>query len=329
MDILGLIQALLVGLAIAVAILTLWTIARLRRPRRWTYAAAVARNEPGDPSELDSPRRFEPFTFRDPATGLDLPAWEIAGDAPSGPVAILTPGWSESRVTGLWRVPALAPVCSRIVVWDPPGHGEAPGYSALGVREPAALAALVERAAPESPPPNIVLYGWSMGAGVSIAAAGKAKAAGRVLCVIAEAPYRRLFAPVRNVAKLWGLPAWPNGPLALWTLGLWLGAGPTWRRLDRARLAACVSAPLLVLHGEADEICPARDGVDIASAAQRGLYIGVSGAGHMDLWLERECAQQATAAVRDFIRAALLKTGKGAAVAAATRLDFSASNGNV
>lgn len=307
-DLLHLSLLLLLGLAIALTALTVATLVILCRPRRWTYTTAVARGEPGDPSELDEPLPFRQWTLRDPVSKGELPVWEIEGGDAAGPALILTPGWSESRVAGLGRVAALAPVCSRLYAWDPPGLGEAPGRSTLGAREPLALAALLERVAQAQPEAPLALFGWSMGAGIAIAAATFEAWRERVGCVIAEAPYRRPFTPARNVARLWKLPATPNTQLAVALLGLGTGAGLTWSRCDRAAQARWLRAPLLVLHGDADVVCPIEEGQAIAQAAPRGMLVVVAGAGHSDMWTEPAFASQAAQAVRSFLAAAQLPT---------------------
>jgi len=180
----------------------------------------------------------------------------------------------------------------------------------MGAREPVALAALVERIVADAPEARIAHFGWSMGAGISIAAAAGARASQHTLCVIAEAPFRSPFTPVKNVAIQWGLPHWPNVPVAVGLLGLRLGQGARWRNYDRAAWARRLSCPLLVMHGDADDICPHADGADIANAARRGLLLTIAGAGHANIWTEPAFAKQATAAVRDFLRASALQSSK-------------------
>jgi pimeloyl-ACP methyl ester carboxylesterase len=228
---------------------------------------------------LSPPRAFEECALPDPARpGQSLPYWTILGDEPAGPVVIFSHGWGESRQAVLPRLPALAPVCSRVVAWDLPGHGEAPpGPCRMGVNEHRALISLAEEFA-DSP---VVLYGFSLGAGVSIAAAA---AGAPVAGVIAEAPYRLPWTPARCVMELRGLPHRLNLRPAFLTAGVVLGAGAFWRRYDRAALARSLACPLLVLHGTEDEMCPVADGLEIAGAAPKGRLAESQGAAHLDLW---------------------------------------------
>jgi pimeloyl-ACP methyl ester carboxylesterase len=180
-------------------------------------------------------------------------------------------------------------------MWDLPGHGEAPGRCSLGVDEADDLVALVERVAGDAP---VALYGWSLGAGMSIAAAARD---GRVAGVIAEAPYRLAITPARNVMRMNGLPYRMNLPVAMGLVGLRLGVGVGWRGFDRADLASRLACPLLVVHGSTDEICPIVDGREIAGAAPRGEIVVIEGAGHNDLWSEPAFAAACDGAIGRFL----------------------------
>lgn len=302
---LGLLQLLALGLAIAIAIATLLVIRRLRRPPRRTYAWALARNLPSDPSELDDPRDFTPFEIT--ACNHRLPAWSITGDDPAGPLVIATPGWGDSKIGILPRLPALLPKASRIIAWDPPGTGEStttsgkPGLCYLGTREPRILIDIIDEHA--EPHERVVLLGWSLGAGASIAAAAldAESESPRVAAVVAEAPYRRPWTPAFNVLRMARLPYRINGPIAFALLGLRLTRHPMWKGFDRARLAATVRVPLLLIHGTDDEICPFADSRDIAAATPNATLLPIPGAGHNNLWTEEPFASQAAAAVADLL----------------------------
>lgn len=299
MDFAGLAQLLAIGLVAAVAIAAAWTVHRLRRPPRRTSAGAALRSRPGDPGELPDPRPFSAWRLE--WEGRSLPVWDIPGDDPRGPVAILTPGWGDSRVGAMARFSALLPVCSRLVAWDPPGLGESdPGPWPMGLAEHRALLALIERVS--RPDDRVALLGWSAGAGTSIvAAATDSPVRERFAGVIAEAPYRLAHTPARNVMRAAGMPWLPNGPLAFAWMGWRLGPGPRWRGFDRAAHASRLSCPLLVIHGEADEVCPIDDGRAIAQAG-RGELHAVPGAGHNDLWTNERWSGALSERVAAFVR---------------------------
>jgi pimeloyl-ACP methyl ester carboxylesterase len=287
----------------------------LTHPPRHTYAWAVARGRPGDPSELPGdPRRFEAWTFR--SRGLELPAWEIAGDLArggaggEGPTVILTHGWGSSRVSAMRRLPAYLRSSSRVIMWDLPGHGDAPGVCRLGTAEVEDLLALVEAVMGEGKEGPLVLAGSSLGAGVSIAAAARS-GAGLVAGVIAEAPYRVPITPARNVLRQHRLPYRLNLGPALWGLGVWFGVVPRWRGFDRAALAAGLRCPLLVLHGDQDDVSPVEDGRAIAGAAGEGRMVEVAGAGHNDLWAAGPFGERSAAIIGEFLAATCVHARRG------------------
>lgn len=296
MDWLGLTIILAQGLLVAIALTSWWIARRIRRPPRRTYASAVARSQPGDPSELPSAREFTEWSLE--WRGVSLPVWDIPGDDPEGPVVVCTPGWADSKIGALARLDALVGNASRVVAWDPPGLGEAPNWPKgplggwpMGTADVDALLALIERVGAA----RVVLFGWSAGAGTSIVAAAREP---RVVGVIAEAPYRMPWTPARNVLRAMQMPWRVVGPLAFAAMGIRLGVGPTWKGrggFDRAEHAKKLTCPLLVLHGSDDEVCPPRDGEEIARAAQRGEIVVIPGGHHNDLWtddrLREECAR--------------------------------------
>ena len=164
----------------------------------------------------------------------------------------------------------------------------------MGVTEPGMIRGLVDRYSGES---GVVLYGWSLGGGASVVAgAGDS----RVVGVIAEAPYRVAATPARNVLCAAGLPWRVNLPCALWLIGVRLGVGPGWAGFDRAGHAARLDAPLLIIHGTDDAVCPIGDGRAIAGAAARAEVAAIAGAGHNDLWSDPEHRAACGRAVRAF-----------------------------
>lgn len=316
----GFATLLLAGLLLAFAALVWFTLHRLRRPPRRTYTTAMAKGLPGDPSELDHPRAFEEWTLTTDirAAGrrdaVSVPVWEVVGDDPDGPIGALTPGWGDSRIGGLMRIAALAPHCSRMLLWDPPGQGEAPGLCFLGTVEDQIIAALVRRAVESRDSArDVILYGWSLGAGSSIVAAARDDVRGRIRAVVAEGVYREPWTPARNVLRGAGYPWRVNLPLAFMLMGLRLGQGLRWRTFDRAAHASRLTCPLLALHGAEDEVCPAEDARTVADSAPQGQLALVDGAGHNDIWTDERHRARANREIADFLAA--LPEGSRAATA--------------
>ncbi len=320
---LGLLQLLALGLAVAILFATWQMVRRLRHPPRRTYAWAVSKGVPGDPSEIgppDGPLAYEAFDLGEltgEAEWRGIGVWDVVGRAPDGPVVVMTPGWGESRVNGLVRLPTVASVASRVVLWDPRGLGETPGTCALGTgADVAALGRLVgwvgESSKLKAQSSNegavsVMLYGWSMGAGVSVVAGAvcavrDAHCAPRIIGVIAESPYRLAWTPAFRVMHLAGMPWRVNGPLAFAWLGLRLMGSVRWQGFDRVEHASRLDVPLVVIHGTADEVCPVGDGRAIAAAAPQGRFVEIEGGGHNDLWTDARFAGECARAVREFLR---------------------------
>lgn len=278
-----------------------WATARmLARPPRRGYGWALAKGRASNPMEMEPPRAYETWSVR--RRGVDLPVWDVRGDVAGGETLVLTPGWSDSRVTMLGRVGVLARVVGRVVVWDPPGHGEAGGRCELGAREWEDLLAIAERADEDGR--GVLLYGYSMGAGISLAAASQGRA-GLVKGVIAEAPYRRPDTPARNVLHRSGLPWRLTLPVALGLSGVRAGVGWRWRGFDREALAGEVhrrGIGVLVLVGEEDGVCPPAESSAVAMAG-RGKLVVIPGAGHADLWDDAWRAGACLEAVREVVAA--------------------------
>jgi pimeloyl-ACP methyl ester carboxylesterase len=293
----GLLGLLAAGLVLGIGIMVAWTATVLARPPRRTYASSLAKGLPGDPSELrEGPRAFDSWTLD--RSGVTLQTWQIAGDDPSGPLIVLTHGWGSSRIGALTRLGPLLPRASAVVAWDMRGHGESGGCCTHGVHEVDDLLALIDRVGGDRP---IVLMGWSLGAGVSIAAASRLP---RVVGVIAECPYRLVRTPAINMMIAMGMPWRLNLGPALRLLGLiqrcpglGRGQGP----FDRAADASRLTCPVLVLHGTADPISPLDDGRAVASAAPRGRLVEITDGGHSGMWVDPATAPACEEAVATFL----------------------------
>ncbi len=293
---LGFLLLLAVGLLIAWCGVTVATVRVLTRPPRRTYASALARGRAGDPSELAPPLPFESWSLR--SRGNELAAWTVTGGNPAGPVFIITHGWGDSRIGMLSRIEALHTFAAAFVLWDLPGHGESGGRCELGHGEVRDILAVLDAV----PGERIVLVGASLGAGLSIIAA--AERPKRTIAVIAEAPYRLVETPARNMVTAMRLPSRFTLPPALAWVGWRSGAGRGWPGFDRAGHAAKVTSPLLVLHGENDQISPLEDGRAIAAAAAHGSLAPIPGGGHLGLWTEDPVREHTLAAVRAFLEEA-------------------------
>ncbi|MCE2651929.1 MAG: alpha/beta hydrolase [Planctomycetaceae bacterium] len=288
MDVIGLVSLLGLGLVFAWATGVAYTLLTIMRPPRRGEGWAVARGMPRTPADLGL--EFSTWEHRARGGRVVCPVSDVRGRRPDGPTVVLMPGWGESRVTMLLLAAKLAEQAARVVVWDPPGHGDASGgVCTVGQKEAADLHGLLEVVA--KPGGRVVLAGFSLGAGVSLDVAAKHPQA--VAGVLAVAPYRLPITPGRGVMSQTGMP-WrlTLGP-ALWLLGAAAGAdwGGAWLRasggFDRAKaagLAGEAGVEVTVVSGEWDVISPAEDGRAIAEAAgERGRLVQAPQAAHLDL----------------------------------------------
>ncbi|MEX0653109.1 MAG: alpha/beta fold hydrolase [Phycisphaeraceae bacterium] len=255
-----------IGAALAVA-------RKLRRPPRKTYATVLGRGLPASPEEIG--RVADDLTLR-LATGHDTPGWLIAGDAPAGPAVIVLHGFADARYGALTWAPLLLPHASQLLLFDLPGHGEcrAP-TSALGAREADDVINLLDQIDTTR---GVVLFGYSMGAGIAIDALARRDP--RLRAAIADGPYRFWHQPIARILHARRWPARPILPLVGAALRL---LSPGWRAYDRLEQARQLDRPLLVLHGCRDELCAYDDAKAIADAAAQGQLVTFETGGHLDL----------------------------------------------
>ncbi|MBO6739340.1 MAG: alpha/beta hydrolase [Phycisphaerales bacterium] len=296
--ILGLIQILAIGFVIGLGSLILYTAWMLTHPPRRTYAWSVSRSQAGDPSELDEPLQFENCEI-DTKHGR-VPIWDIAGRDPTGPVVLMTHGWGSSRQGALKRMYPIADHASRIIAWDLPGHGEAPAHAQMGADEhEAAIELLTVLGISDE---DLVLFGWSMGAGISLAIAADPHCPQRLRGVICEAVYRVPYTPAQAVLALRGIPHRLSLKPALSLIGLKLGQGARWHGFDRAQLAARVQVPTLFLHGDQDPVSPIQDAMDVSEYAPHAERCIIDGAGHNNIWADPHYRAVASEAVSGFMK---------------------------
>ncbi len=277
-DILGLVVLLLTAGGILVAAVVLSVAWAAVRPRRETAAWAVARNLPADPA--DAGLEAEAWTLRRP-DGVELEAWTIRSPGPFEPgrprvpLIVLAHGWYRGRRSMLRRLPHVLPLAERVVLYDARGHGESGGRSTLGVAEPDDLLAVAEAASTGPDAGPVILAGWSLGGTAAIVAASRPEARRRIGGVVAVAPVADLTDAV--AARMRQFDASPRLllPPVRWVLRR-LGAWPAAPLTD----AAAVAVPVLVVHGDRDEVCPLPGVRRLVDRLPRGRLLEVAGAGH-------------------------------------------------
>lgn len=261
-----------------------WTMVR---PSRCTYGVAVGKGMPTSPEELGMIGDEVTFRFRD---GVEAPGWIIQGANPAGPTVIISHGWANSRYGALRKALRFESHASRIVVYDLRGHGDSTSRICwLSLKEPGDIVQIMDEL--ERRGDRFVLFGSSMGAGMTVAAGALDGQAGRnrVAGVILDGPYRYSMQPVERHLRLKGLPAQPFSWLGEWMVRLSM---LYFRPYDRAADAAKLRCPLLVLHGANDPICPVESAKQIAAAAADGRFVEFAGGEHGGLAMVDEAKYQ-------------------------------------
>lgn len=188
----------------------------------------------------------------DTIAAIDLPA------KPGYPTILFTHGNAEDlgTITDLfdfWHNQGFG-----VLAYDFPGYGHSTGATTEAACESAIAAAwdyLTETK--KLPPSSIALVGRSVGGGPTVWLAIQKQPAGLLLLSPFTSAYRVPF----------GIPIFPRDRF------------PNLERIPQVR------CPLLVIHGEADDVIPASHGRRLVEAATvtDKQFIGVPGAGHNDL----------------------------------------------
>lgn len=271
----GLILLFLTAYAVIALIGSAAMIFMIVRPRRKSYAYAVAHDLPIEPSEMGL--TGEEATFNLPG-GHTSPGWIIQGKQADGPTVLVLHGHRDFTYGAMRFVPMLAPFASSIVLFDWPGHGgcTAP-WMTCGTREPDDAIAVLQGLPDDLRNKPVVLFGYSLGGQIAIKTAGLYP--DRFAGVIVDGAYRLWDTPIRMKLKMYRVPAFPfihlTG-LVFYLLGLI-------RNFDRANYAKRIANPLLVLHGNDDRVCPIHEAKELADAAPNSTFVTIEGGRHNKL----------------------------------------------
>ncbi len=297
-EILGIVVLLLVALLVVVVVLSAIVVRRAIRPPRHTAGYAGAHGLAADPGERGL--EFDEWPLERP-DGATLAVWEIKSDQRSAisdqprtknreprtenrqPLtAVFVHGWGQSRIDMLARIEPWGALCDRLVLYDLRGHGETRGGpSRLGHGEERDLLALLERLG-ETP---VLLVGYSMGAVIAIAAAARSPEPGRIIGIVAYAPYSDFHASLRRRLRAADYPARPVTDLAM----LWLRLRGI-RPQALSRDASGLGTPLLVVARAADRLHALEDARRIVEAAATATLYEQPGDGDSDTPVAEEQA---------------------------------------
>lgn len=211
------------------------------------------------------------------ADGTRLHAW-YAGDGGSAPTLLWSHG-NGGNIAGRAEVLlALVAQGLNVVAYDYRGYGKSQGWPTEDGVYLDAQAVYDSERRRGTPPQRVVAFGESLGGAVSLALA-RARHCAAVAVV-------STFTTMRDVARA------HFGPLALLS----------GKRFNSLAHVAELSVPILVAHGDRDEIVPFALGKQLFNAAQQPKrFFRAKGAHHNDVF----AAPGLIEAIADFARAAV------------------------
>jgi len=203
------------------------------------------------------------FAWRFGRAPTQPPAGGTAGEnkLPSVTTVVFFHGNGETMADNVELAHALVARGLSVLLVEYRGYGIAkavgsPTEAGLYADASAALQAL------GAAPKDVVLMGFSLGTGV--AAEMEARGLGRAMVLVA---------PYTSIPDV-GAKLAPVLPVRLIVRD----------RFDTASKVAQIKAPVLVIHGDADEVVPFDMGELLAHSFSRGQLIAVNGGHHMDLF---------------------------------------------
>lgn len=232
----------------------------------------------------------------------DYPAWLVAGSEDTWVVFVHSA--DADRRESLRALPAAAilGMPSLVITYrDDEGAPEAGGRHLLGRAEWADLNSAVAFALAEGAQ-RVVLYGHGTGGAVAGAFLANSRLADRVVALVLDAPFLDPGAVVDHFAAVERVPGFIVG----WAkAAATLRFGISWSGLDQLQQAESLM-PILLFHGEDDEVVPPAVSVGFAEALPDTVsLVLVPGAGHGEAWNVDPAGYEAE--VRRFLEAVLLE----------------------
>ena len=171
------------------------------------------------------------------------------------------------------------------------------GYHWLGLTEWRDLEAGVQYALDHGAE-EVVLYGYSMGGGMCLNLLYESEIASKVRGVVMDSPFLDFGGTLEFVGRA---RDYPSIVLRFGKAAAALRFRINWQRMNYVKRASELKTPMLILHGESDDLVPA----PISRLLQRARpdivrYIGFPGAAHARSWNLDSTRYEAE--VRDFLR---------------------------
>ena len=250
---------------------------------------------PGDPARAHG-IPFEEIQFASPLG--ELAAWQTKG--PDDTWVIFVHGRGASRGEALRMLPVVdqAGLPSLTITYrNDEGAPEDPsGYYRFGITEWQDLEAAAQYAL-DGGAADLVVVGYSMGGGIVVNFLYQSPLADRVVGVILDSPMLDFGATVELGAQNRNLPVFLT-PVAKTISRFRFGID--WGALDYLRRVDDISVPVLLFHGDSDDIVPVSTSDALAeSRPDLVTYILVEGATHVGAWNVGPATYEA--AVSEFI----------------------------
>lgn len=235
---------------------------------------------PGDPrqafgipfAEVDVPDELGP-----------MPAWSIPGRGDTW--AILVHGINSNPRGGLRVVPTLRraglptmAIAYREDLGAPPSPD---GYHHMGLTEWRDLQAAARYALAQGAR-RLILFGYSMGGALVTQFMQRSPLAPRIAALVLDAPVLDWQRVLEFNATEMGLPGLMALPVE-WAIGARIDAD--WESLDALRHTDDLQLPILLFHGDDDEVVPIETSEELAAALPRWVeYHRAPEAGHVEAW---------------------------------------------
>ncbi len=270
----------------------------------WLAASFIAERETLHPQRRDlgpTPAArgmsYTDVSFKT-SDGLTLRGWWIPGTRDQ--TVVMVHGLSNNRSEGLDKAGYLHQTGYNLLVFDLRGHGQSDGSgTTMGYREPADVSAAVAEARALNPGP-IALFGYSLGAAVSVE---EAAVNPDVRAVVEDSGFSSagdvFLARFSEVTRLPELP-WAAAVVAFGQMDI----GTSLWNVAPLAMAARLHTPLLAIVGTADTIVPPAEGLALFNAAAGPKQLlEVRGAGHVQAYYTDNALYERT--VLDFLARSL------------------------
>ncbi|MEK6239411.1 MAG: alpha/beta fold hydrolase [Planctomycetales bacterium] len=229
----------------------------------------------GDPSQHGM--KFDDLTLD--SHGARIAAWHIPAERPDRPFIVITHGLGSNKENFLPAAKIAHDLELNVVMLDFRAHGNSEGWAtSLGILEAHDVAAAHDWIAKNHPDQPIFAWGNSVGGAAVLRAAADGDLFDKILIDAS-------FSSVRSVAHATTLqrlgplkePAWQM--LRFWG---WVWTGVDAERNSSAEaLASITDRPVLLIHGDADQVVPHAESFKLrAASGDRAELWLVEGAGH-------------------------------------------------